>query len=95
MSEGRIRVGEVYIATAAIEGQRRRLAVVIGIEGQAVQVGFVDELATGRLEVFNGRDTARLETRIGQYNISAAAKATAKEAAIVNDILKAERGRRT
>lgn len=84
-------VGSVYIATPAIEGQPRRLAMMLGVAGAAVQVGFVDELANGRLEVFNGRDTARLDTRVGQYNISAVVRAEAQDAAIVNDILKAQR----
>ena len=91
MIDQRFKVGSVYIATPAIEGQRQRLAVMLGIEGAAVQVGFVDELANGVLEVFCGRDTARLETEMGQYNISAVVRASAKETAIVQDILRQQK----
>ena len=81
-------VGAVYIATPAIEGQPKKLGVVIGKSGETLQVAFVDELATGRTEEIEGRDFATVRTRSGQYNLSACVKAAAADAAIVNDILK-------
>ena len=84
----RFHVGEVYIATPALEGLPRKLGVVIGKEGASLQVAFVDELVAARAQVLDGRDFATLETRTGRYNISARVKAEAKDAAIVNDILR-------
>lgn len=84
----RFHVGEVYVATPAIKGQPRKLAAIVGRDGESLQVAFVDELVVGTAEVFDGRDFAVLETRIGPYNISACVKANAKEAAKVNAILK-------
>lgn len=81
-------VGAVYIATPALEGQPKKLGVVIGKSGETLQVAFVDELATGRTEEIEGRDFATVRTRSGQYNLSACVKAAAADAAIVNDILK-------
>ena len=81
-------MGEVYIATPALEGLPRKLGVVIGKEGASLQVAFVDELVAARAQVLDGRDFATLETRTGRYNISARVKAEAKDAAIVNDILR-------
>lgn len=87
----RFRVGEVYVATPALKGQPRRLAAIIGREGPELQVAFVDELVAGRARRFEGRDFAVLLTRIGQYDISACVKANAREATIINDILKSQR----
>ena len=81
-------VGAVYVATPALEGQPKKLGVVIGKSGETLQVAFVDELATGRTEEIEGRDFATVKTRSGQYNLSACVKAAAADAAIVNDILK-------
>lgn len=90
-NERRFQVGEVYIATPAIQGQPRKLAAIIGREGSMLQVAFVDELVVGESKMYDGRDFASLETRIGRYNISACVKAAAKDAAIVNDILKSQK----
>ena len=89
----RFQVGQVYVATPAIKGQPRKLAAVLEIDGSKLLVGFVDELATGRVKVFEGRDFALVETGIGQYNISACVKAAAREAEIVNEILRTQRER--
>lgn len=87
----KFKVGGVYVATPAIEGQPCRLAVVIGIAGPTVQVAFVDELANGEIGIYWEHETAKIETDIGQYNISAAIPAAAQESAVVMDILKARR----
>ena len=84
----KFKVGTVYVATPALEGQPKKLGVVIGKSGETLQVAFVDELATGRTEEIEGRDFATVRTRSGQYNLSACVKAAAADAAIVNDILK-------
>ena len=84
----KFKVGAVYIATPALEGQPKKLGVVIGKSDSMLQVAFVDELATGRTEEIEGHDYAILKTRSGQYNLSACVKAAAADAAIVNDILK-------
>ena len=84
-------VGQVYVATPALVGQPRKLGAIIGIEGATIQVAFVDELVAGRARRFEGRDFAVLVTRIGQYDISACVKANAREATIINDILKSQR----
>ena len=87
----KFKVGAVYIATPAQKGQLRRLGVVIGKSDAMLQVAFVDELVVGRTEQVEGHDYAILKTRSGQYNISACVKANAADAAIVNDILEAQR----
>ena len=88
----RLEVGQVYIATAAIEGQRRRLAVVIGRAGYTIQLAFVGELATGKAQSFGGdREFAQVDTAIGRYNLSSMARASAAEAAEIQEILKSER----
>ena len=83
-------VGAVYIATPAIKGRPKRLAAVVGVEGQTVQAAFVDELAVGMLEAFDGREIATINTQTGRYNISSYVRAAAADAAIVSDILKAK-----
>ena len=80
-------IGTVYHATPVLDGQPRRLASLIGRDGRYLQFAFVDELACGAAILFNGRETAQLETRIGKYNISTAAPAPAQETAIVNAII--------
>ena len=88
----KLEVGQVYIATAALEGQRRRLAVVIGRAGQTVQLAFVDELAIGKTQPFGGdREFATVDTEIGRYNLSSMVRASAVEAAEIHEILKAGR----
>lgn len=90
--KGRLEVGQVYIATAALEGQRRRLAVVIGRMGNTVQLAFVNELATAQVHPFgDDREYALSDTEYGRYNISSTSKASADEAAYMHGILKRER----
>ena len=86
-------IGEVYVATPAIEGLPKKLVVVLGRCGETLQVAFVDELAAGHVLNVCGRDFATLATVTGQYNISPYVKAAASDAAIVNDILQAQRER--
>lgn len=89
-ANGRVfEVGAVYVATPALNGQPRRLAVVVGMEGRAVQAAFVDELAVGTVERFDGREFATIDTLLGRYNIFSLVRAAAKEAAEVNEILRA------
>ena len=90
--KGRLEVGQVYIATPALEGQRQRLAVCIGRMGSTVQPAFVSELATAKVHAFGeDREYALSETEFGRYTISSAAKASADEAAYMHGILKLER----
>ena len=90
--KGRLEVGQVYIATPALEGQRQRLAVCIGRMGSTVQLAFVSELATAEAYPFGAdREYAQAETEFGSYTISSAAKASADEAAYMHGILKRER----
>ena len=85
-------LGSVYVATAAVEGARRRLGVVIGRDGKVVQFAFVDELATGEVAWINGRESAMVGTSVGEYNLSSAVRAEAGDAAMVMDILRKEYG---
>ena len=88
----RLEVGQVYVATAALEGQRSRLAVVIGRTGRTLQLAFVNELALAQAHVFeDSREYALADTQIGRYTISSAAEASAAEAATIQEILKLER----
>jgi hypothetical protein len=80
-------VGATYVAAPALEGARKRLAVVIGREGDAVQLAFINELALARLQVVNGREILTCDTELGYYSLSSAVPAAASDAAIVNDIL--------
>ena len=90
--KGRLEVGQVYIATPAVEGQRQRLAVCIGRMGRTVQLAFVNELATAKVYPFGeDREYALSDTEVGRYNISSTAKASADEAAYMHGILKRER----
>ena len=84
--------GTVYVATSAIEGARRRLGVVLGREGRLVQLAFIDELTTGEVAWFNGRESVKVSTRTGEYNLSSAVRAEAGDAAMVMDILRKEYG---
>ena len=79
------KVGAAYFATPALDGQPKRLAVVLGISGSTVQVAFADELANGR--IYWDSTAAMLKTSIGQYNIFAAVTAPAQDAAMVMDIV--------
>ena len=87
----KFKIGAAYFATPALEGQPKKLAVVIGKCGATLQVAFVDELAIGRTKEIEGRDFATVRTRTGQYNISAYVEANTADVSIVNDILKAQR----
>lgn len=82
------KMGEVYVATPALQGQPNKLVAVIGKNGSTLQLAFVDGLAVGKTKVYDGKEFAMIETSIGRYNIFAGVKAAAKEAAIVNEILK-------
>ena len=86
----KFKVGAVYIATPALKGLPKKLGVVVGKSGETLQVAFVDELAVCEAEEIEGRDFATVKTRDGQYNLSACVRAAAADAAIVNDILKAQ-----
>lgn len=90
----RFKVGEVYIATPTLKGQPRKLGAIIGRSAATLQVAFIDEVATGKVRTLEGRDFAIVTTEIGQYNISACTRAAAKDAAIVNDILRHQQQRR-
>ena len=83
----KFKVGATYVAAPALEGARKRLAVVIGREGDAVQLAFIEELALARLQVVNGREILTCATGLGYYSLSSAVHAAACDAAIVNDIL--------
>lgn len=83
----KFKVGATYVAAPALEGARKRLAVVIGREGDAVQLAFIEELALARLQVVNGREILTCVTGLGYYSLSSAVPAAASDAAIVNDIL--------
>lgn len=90
--EGRLEVGQVYIATPALIGQRQRLAIVIGRMGRTVQLAFVNELATAKAYPFgDDREYAKAETEFGCYTISSKVTASADEAAYMHGILKRER----
>ena len=90
--KGRFEIGQVYIATAALQGQRQRLAVVIGRMGSTVQLAFVNELATAKVHSFGeDREYGSSKTEYGNYNISSAAKASADEAAYMHGLLRLER----
>lgn len=80
-------VGHVYYATPAIVGQPKRLASLIGRDGSHLQFAFVDELVGGTVEIFFNRETARIKTAIGSYNVSAAIMANASETAVINSLL--------
>lgn len=86
-----LEIGGVYYATPSIQGDKRRIAAVIGREGNSVQLAFLDELAVGKMEAIHGREVARVATERGEYTISAAVMARAADAAIVRDILEGER----
>ena len=85
----RLEVGAAYVATPALEGMPKRLAVVVGRCGGAVSVAFADELVCGDVRVFEGRDAAFLDTRVGRYNISACVMADAEDAAEIISMLRA------
>lgn len=85
-----LEIGGVYYATPALEGGRKRIVAVIGREGSAVQLAFLDELACARAIEMHGREVAHVETGSGQYTVSAAIPVAASDAAIVQDILKGE-----
>lgn len=85
----RLEVGAAYVATPAMDGMPKRLAVVVGRCGGAVSVAFADELVCGDVRVFEGRDAAFLDTRVGRYNISACVMADAEDAAEIISMLRA------
>ena len=85
-------VGQVYVASPALEGQRQRLAVIIGRMGNTVQLAFINELATAKIHPFGeDREYALSDTEFGRYSLSSATKASADEAAYMHGILKRER----
>lgn len=84
----RLEVGAAYVATPAMDGMPKRLAVVVGRCGGAVSVAFADELVCGDVRVFEGRDAAFLDTRVGRYNISACILADAEDAAEIISMLR-------
>lgn len=81
-------VGAAYVATPAMDGLPKRLVVVVGRCGGAVSVAFADELVCGDVRVFEGRDAAFLDTRVGRYNISACVMADAEDAAEIISMLR-------
>lgn len=85
-----LEIGGVYYATPAFEGAKKRIVAVIGRQGSAVQLAFLDELAVGKAIELHGREVATVDTDIGMYTVSAAVPVAASDAAIVQDILKGE-----
>jgi hypothetical protein len=82
-----LEIGGVYYATPAFEGARKRIVAVIGRSGDQVQLAFLEELAVGRMVAMEGREVVFVTSGSGDYTVSAAVKASASDAAIVQDIL--------
>ena len=91
--EWRFKLGDVYYAAPAMPDARRRIAVLVGRDGRAAQFAFVNELAIGEVGVVDGREIAFVDTDVGRYNVSAAVRASADEAAVIRDILRGESAR--
>ncbi|MBR2921510.1 MAG: hypothetical protein IKC27_09180 [Kiritimatiellae bacterium] len=85
-----LEIGGVYYATPALEGAKKRIVAVIGRQGSAVQLAFLNELAVGKAVELHGREVATVDTDSGVYTVSGAVAANAGDAAIVQDILKGE-----
>ena len=85
-----LEIGGVYYATPALEGAKKRIVAVIGRQGSAVQLAFLNELAVGKAVDMHGREVATVDTDLGMYTVSGAVPANAGDAAIVQDILKGE-----
>lgn len=85
-----LEIGGVYYATPALEGAKKRIVAVIGRQGSAVQLAFLNELAVGKAVEMHGREVATVETDLGMYTVSGAVPANAGDAAIVQDILRGE-----
>ena len=85
-----LEIGGVYYATPALEGAKKRIVAVIGRQGSAVQLAFLNELAVGKAVEMRGREVATVDTDLGMYTVSGAVQANAGDAAIVQDILKGE-----
>lgn len=93
MTIDQFRIGAVYVATPALEGQRQRLVIPIGRQGSTMQIAFVDNLATVHVTVDTlcGREYARGNHVDGHYAFSSACEAPASDTARVLDILEAGR----
>ena len=85
-----LEIGGVYYATPALEGGKKRIVAVIGRQGSAIQLAFLDELAVGKAVEMHGREVVSVHTDSGMYTVSGAIPANAGDAAIVQDILKGE-----
>ena len=71
-------IGRVYHATPAFAGQPRKLARLIERDERNLMFDMADELADGEIAVICERETAKIVTRIGVYNVSAAVVANAR-----------------
>ena len=89
MAMARFNVGTAYAAVPTFEGARKHMAVVIGRQGQAVQLAWINDLSTERVAAtFFGREMMMVKRPDGEFTISAACPLDAVNAAEIMSMIK-------
>ena len=84
-------VGTAYAAVPALEGARKHMCVVIGRQGRAIQLAWVNDLSTERvMDSFFDRELLAVTRPDGDYTISSACPIDAVNAAEIMSMIQGD-----